>query len=122
MIFSDQDTANELRELAWNQIAEYIADTVIRTVNSKELIGDPSPEDVFIAVKDRMNYDFPRLAQILIWRSGMVHKGENGHYPVRLYFDEDASSDYPITAAMVNTTGMTGGLVKHSDGTWGIHT
>jgi hypothetical protein len=124
MIFSDQETAKEVRTQAQQEMTNWIADMCITIRDGANHI-DTDISDVAIQhfVENKIQ-QMPKLLATLLFKSGMIHQNiastdETPHYPLVTYYDNDKTHghDVILAAMTANPHRLIGGMVDGS-----IHT
>lgn len=115
MIFSDRETAGEVRKEAERQLAEWIGEMFItvRDVAGKMII-ELSDNTLHNHAQDQIR-KMPPLVATMLFKSGMIYPNtanddEDAHYPVTLFYDQDY--DHEVSYAMnKNKDKLVGGMV-----------
>ena len=114
MIFSDRNTADSVRETASRERHAAVKALVEYVMKHKDLIASAMntdgtlPSHIADAMYDRYRQSVP-LTSTLIFRSGIIHGGDDNMKYVTLYYDHDENAEVS-TAMMNNRTRLVGGL------------
>jgi hypothetical protein len=115
MIFSDKQTAKEVRTEVGAQLHEFILDIC----ENVQMFGkDADVEIISDYILDKLSHELPPLVGTMLYKSGIIHRNihsedETPHYPVSLFYDNDDENDFKVTQAMNSAPNrLIGGLYK----------